>query len=531
MSVPFHGDEFDFKQPDGTMLRVRGFGSNRFARFETIDGRPLTRDPSTGFWSELPALAPAAPGTRSVGSETVLSSPFGGGGNRWEERRDGQRRVEAARTTARSTGGPLLAPPQRSMVGAFVGLCVPVDFVDAPAGMTRQQIDDFCNLPGYSEFGNHGSVRDYFADNSGGACIYTNIVTPYFRASKPKSYYAAALQAGPRARELVNEALDGLRASGFDFSQLSLDDSGCIYAVNVFYAGENVNNWSEGLWPHQWFIQRREVVPGIDAQDYQCTDIGSSLRIGTFCHENGHMLLAYPDLYDDNPNDALQGGGVGRFCLMCAGNHADQRRNPTQISAYLKRLSGWGATTEIVGSETVTVSAATNEFAIVPRNETEYFIIEHRPKTGRDAELAGGGLAVWHVDHTGDNSRNERSPSRHYELSLEQADGLFELERFQAADDAGDLWQPTMVFSDLSVPHSRWWDGTSSGLTIDSIVDNGASMTFRAQVGIGTLVRLEERPATAIQDRTRFERTLRCTTAATLDRVELELDITHTAAT
>jgi hypothetical protein len=32
-------------------------------------------------------------------------------------------------------------------------------------------VDDFCNKPGYTGFGNNGSVYDYFLEISGGALV------------------------------------------------------------------------------------------------------------------------------------------------------------------------------------------------------------------------------------------------------------------------------------------------------------------------------------------------------------------------
>jgi hypothetical protein len=92
---------------------------------------------------------------------------------------------------------------------------------------------------------------------------------------------------------------------------------------------------------------------GVTATAYQLSDIGSQLAIGTFCHENGHMLCDYPDLYDYGDQSA----GVGYYCLMCAGNHADPK-NPVGICAYLKRLSGWAGTITAGGSQNVTVTFA-----------------------------------------------------------------------------------------------------------------------------------------------------------------------------
>ena len=50
MPVPFFGKEFAFVQPDGTTLRVRGWGDQEQAVFETLDGFTVVRDPVTGFY-------------------------------------------------------------------------------------------------------------------------------------------------------------------------------------------------------------------------------------------------------------------------------------------------------------------------------------------------------------------------------------------------------------------------------------------------------------------------------------------------
>ena len=72
----------------------------------------------------------------------------------------------------------MLAPPQRQTVGTFVGLCMLIDFSDSPAAIPREEVEHFCNQPGYSGFGNHGSVSDFFLENSIGRCNYNNIVLP-----------------------------------------------------------------------------------------------------------------------------------------------------------------------------------------------------------------------------------------------------------------------------------------------------------------------------------------------------------------
>ena len=51
------------------------------------------------------------------------------------------------------------------------------------------------------------------------------------------------------------------------------------------------------------------------------------LSIGTFCHENGHLLCRFPDMYDygERDGDTVESAGIGGYCLMGSGNHLELR--------------------------------------------------------------------------------------------------------------------------------------------------------------------------------------------------------------
>lgn len=482
MSGNFIDKEFDFTQPDGSTIRLKGSGDQHSAVFKDVEGRVMVRDAVTGRWVGAAAVGGIAD-AELADPVTKLPHPLLRG-RRWEERRQERREQQRALRLAADAGGPLLAPPQRRTVGDFVGLCLLIDFSDAPATISRDEVERFCNKPGYDGFGNKGSVYDYFLDNSIGRLRYTNIVAPYFRAPSPKSFYTdRTIPYGARAQLLIRQALTHLVSQGFDFSALTADNQGYVYATNVYYAGSVDNAWGEGLWPHASRLNNRfAVTAGKWAFDYQFTAMKSEPTLGTFCHENGHMLCDYPDLYDDDEQHASS--GVGAFCLMCAGNNANEK-NPTAISAYLKRLSGWANSVRTIEhGATITLSARTNDFAIWSRGSREYFLVECRERAGRDASLPDAGLAIWHVDEDGDNSREQMQPGSHYELSLEQADGRFDLERkaYQMGD-GGDLYAGAgALFADHTVPSSKWWNGAASNLTIENISNAGSEMTFHCRL-------------------------------------------------
>jgi M6 family metalloprotease-like protein len=551
MSFQFHGKEFTFTQPDGTKFEVRGWGDQHYATFETLDGHTVVRNASTGFWeiaeqSEdggtlVPSGAPAHDFDRAahassrgirIGREDARARGLEAfrlmdGGRRCEQRRQQRRTTVRA---AMAAGGPLGAPPSRGTVGDFVGLCLLIDFSDDPATISRDEVDRFCNQQGYTGFGNHGSVYDYFVENSLGRFRYRNVVAAYYRARNPKTYYTdPGIEFGTRARQLIKEALDHLKSTGFNFAQLTVDNEGYVYATNVYYAGTCPNNWSEGLWPHAWALAAPyDLGSGRKAFDYQFTDMGHELALGTFCHENGHMVCDYPDLYDYG----YESSGVGAFCLMCAGGRDE--KNPTHISAYLKRASGWSSSvTPITHGAHLHLTAGQNQFAIYAKSPTEYFLVENRVQKGRDASLPDEGLAVWHVDELGSNNNEQMTASSHYELSLEQADGRFDLERSRSQiGDAQDLFRRSNKdqFSSTTVPNSKWWDGTVSNLELYEISEAGNSMEFRAkQFGDGT-VRKVSSPAAAIPDdsATGVKDAITVTEAGAIASLKVSVDISHT---
>jgi M6 family metalloprotease-like protein len=514
MSIRFTGKEFTFTQPDGTKLEVRGWGNQHYARFETKDGYTVVKDPVTGFYEYARAtperdalwpsgiapgdadpkalglklgerLAPQAAKARARDAEEGLPH----GGSRWEARRQQAKmsimRAAAIAEARPGPGAPMPAPPQRQTVGDYTGLCLLIQFPDVPGTITRDDVDAFCNQVNYNANGNNGSVRDFFLDSSGGKLRYNNVVAPYYTATHPRSYYTNPNVAQPRrARELVTEALTWLKSQHFDFSALTADDEDYVYATNVFYAGNVVNRWAEGLWPHAHYLAAPyPLMAGKNAHDYQITNMGSVLTVGTFCHENGHMICDFPDLYDYGD----QSSGIGDYCLMCGGNNADPR-NPVDVGAYLKYRAGWaGSVTPISAGTHVTAHAGKNEFFIHSKSITEYYIIENRAKSGRDKALPDSGLAVWHIDERGNQEHEHMTVTQHYECSLVQADGRFDLERTRGASgDDGDLFDGgaggVSEFSPSTTPNSNWWDGTSSKLTLKNISQVGPVMTFDADL-------------------------------------------------
>ena len=352
-------------------------------------------------------------------------------------------------------------------------------------------------------------MKKFFYDNSNGLLLYSNVVTVYIRIPNslhPKSYYNdTSKDCGDQANLLIRDALDIMKALPNytteilpAFQNLTVDGDNNVLACNVFYAGGNGGVWSYGLWPHSWGLYNVGAQPlstgGKNVYRYQVSNIGSSLTIGTFCHENGHMLCDYPDLYDYTYTST----GVGDWCLMASGNYGGFPAgcNPSQICGYLKRASGWATTTDLTSGSsliaTVTATAGTNFNHFYrfenPEASTEYFLAECRYTTGHDADLPGSGVLIWHIDELGDNSTVNLSPNTihdNYEATLVQADNLWSLERNASYGDANDPFYSgnsaaayANQLTDFSLPNAHWWSGAASGLKFTNFSAKATTMTF-----------------------------------------------------
>ena len=521
---------FSYRQPDGSALQVRVKGDEFFAEEETLDGQRVVLDPVSHFWCYAKV---SADGTdlESTGMVASDSSPraFATGtlphyfhiktpkayrqridqANRTRLGRDHRGRMlqqaeESLLPAAGSGTTGAIQPVASNTLGVKHGLTLLIRFSDRGADVTinRGQVDNYCNQTSshYTEFGNNGSVSEYYADISNGKLNYTNVVADYYTAKHPRDYYTdESIGYGTRASEVIKEALDALEASGFDFRGADGDGNGVIDALNCFYAGPTVNAWSKGLWPHASGLTWQSAKTGIKTSGYQISNMGTKLELGTYCHENGHMLCGFPDVYDYDGDSA---GGSGSFDLMDAGCFGG---NPCAPNGYLRYKAGWASTEQIGAgwnvSKTLTAESGgrlLNQFLVYsnPANTKEYFLLENRYKNDRDSGMPTGGVAVWHVDEQGDHNKqnySHQTTHNNYEVALVQADNQRHLERNSNNGDAQDLFYSgnsasgyKNEFSDSTDGgaydnNAHWWSGTNSGLRLSGFSGQGNNMSLIVQ--------------------------------------------------
>lgn len=405
------------------------------------------------------------------------------------------------------------APNTAPVNGNKVGLTILAQFPDDPATPAADPInfpasvakmERFCNEVGYNDDGNTGSVRDYFFDQSEGALTYTMKVTEFVTLPQPRNYYnfsdypanTTLRDSGEAGNLLIKDAIGVLNAEGFNFDGLTVE-GGDVRSTNVFFAGPSSGVWSEGLWPHQWGMYREPqqdvTVDGVtrDIHEYQITNLSNAAaEIGTFIHESGHLLLDYPDLYDTNGGST----GLGRHALMSSGNFSNSEKTPSPINLYLKDVVGWANITDILTTQYLnTTLASTGNVGYRytnPNNANEFFVIENRGftaggnATDRWAQyVPDKGIMIWHVDEGVSHNQNEQmTAAQHYHVSLEQQDGLFELEN-DASGDSSDLYDNNSnAFNDTSLPDAKWWSGTASGIQVK--VNSSPSNLMSVEFGV-----------------------------------------------
>lgn len=532
-AAPF-AEFVEYTQPDNTKILLWGEGDEFHANFETSSGYSVVYDPNSRsyFFADVssdgkhlkstgvlahhqvpPGLVKHLRADKKTVRDAALAKR-----KRWEadtelaERWSQLKQQSPNLQGAAADNGPEQSPPSSTTTGAKVGLTLLIDFSDDPATIPQASIESFLNGDNYTDYGNNGSVKKYFSDVSNGTLTYTNVVTLYVRMDQPKSYYNdTSKDNGTQGRLLIIDALTILKnRPDYSstilplFNSLTVDASNRVVAFNVFYAGGNGGVWSYGLWPHSWALASPVALNnGKSVYKYQITNVGTSLAIGTFSHENGHMLCGFPDLYDYG-YDSI--GGAGKFSLMGSGANLNSGRNPSQVDAYLKLAAGWASaididnTSNLAGTLTAAPNNGFNSFYRFrrPGVSTEYFLLENRQMTGRDSYLPAAGIAVWHVDQLGNRDNQSMTPNathQNYELTLVQADNLWHFESNTNSGDVKDLYYLgnsaaayTNRFDNSSTPNGNWWDGTPSGINLNAFGASGMSMSFNVgnRGGCGT---------------------------------------------
>ncbi len=484
LAVPYSGQIQQFKQPDGSMVDVRLYGTELYMRAEGLDEYTLIHDVKTGWicYAQLSADQKqlVSTGIKYIGVENNPSTLRSlqmpkhldiSEQARIAEVKKNRKALENVGSSAthktNSIDHRVSGTPTGVISGSITGLCIVVDFSDEVGTVPMTEFDNFCNNLTYTNYGNNGSLRKFYKDISGGLLDYQNVVYGYYRAPLTFAQYDAMPYA-QGAQDILGQALNWLDAQGFDFSTLSTNPDGSIVAINLMYTG-NPPNWAQGMWHHKGNYTLFSA-DGVHSNDYNCSPAGAPLRLAVVAHENGHMIGKWPDTYKYTSTTGPD--GIGTFDLMCSyGSYT----NPTVPNPLFRSNAGWGRVVDVTYYNGINTDTANSMTCYKYRNlndTNEFFLLENRMKTGRSQYVATQGLTIWHIDRNGDNQ------TTHHEVWLEHADNNY-------ANENNACFKSTLnaEYSYSTTPGSNFYNGNQSGLRVWSIGNIATNMTYKLGTG------------------------------------------------
>ena len=502
------GEVLTFSQEKGPQVKLRVFGDEFYARHESIEGHTVVYDSDLGLFCyavlingefvssgvDLSQSPPNGARRHLKESEEIRNRKFNKQYNKMNPSAPSYRPSLNLRTFGSEKG---LMEGRRISEGKVRGLTVIVQFRDLKTTVNREDVEAALNSEGYHENGNFCSVREYYKIISSGKLDYTNEVVGPITLSKDRAYYTYNL--------LVKEALDSAVKGGVDLKKFDSRGERIVDAMSFLYAGQT--QYIGELWPHNYFIDLD--YGGMKTYFYMLSSVGRTkedLSIGTFCHESGHMLCRWPDLYDygTRDGDSEKSAGLGYYCLMSAGNHNNYGLTPSPVCAYLRYLVGWcDNVIRLKKPGHCQVVHGDYGTAIIYETEkiNEYFLVENRSQIGLDEHIPASGLAVYHCDTLGSNEWQGGTSTEHYQCGLLQADGSLDLETNRNMGDEKDLFSQVsgIALSHSTKPATILWDGSESGLDISNISEAGKVMTFVVgPLQTGIVVRGYSAPCLAI---------------------------------
>lgn len=383
--------------------------------------------------------------------------------------------------------GRVLAPPPswRGMptAGTIKVLALLISFSDYPGTTTPDYFTSrlFGNGVGGPPF---DSLKNFYRRSSYDQLTIEGNVLGWYQAPYARS---TVTETDSGRQNLIKEALTYYETQGHDFSQYDNDGDGAIDYFCVFWAGLH-GEWAEFWWGYYtWFSDSTFRLDGKRLTNYSWQWELYNYPNGTFgpstiIHETGHAL-GVPDYYDYDDSIGPQ-GGVGSLDIMdSTGDH----------NCFSKFMLDWIAPTVVsTGSQTVTLRASGvypdaclfMPGAVPGQIFNEFFMVQNRTRSGNDTNLFTGsdGLLVWHVDSRLNTWNTDflydNSYTAHKLLRLMEADGLEEIETYNASANAGDYYKAGGTFGQFTLPSSARYDGLPTAMGLTNITGTTTPMSL-----------------------------------------------------
>lgn len=365
-------------------------------------------------------------------------------------------------------------------------IVVLVDFEDQVMVKSKQHFQDLFFSTGVLQ---NGSVREYFSEVTNGLIEIVGEVVGPFRLPKKMSEYANGNSgtggSEPNARTMARDAAIAADPA-VNFGPYDNDGDSYVDAFVVVHAGngaETTGNVNE-IWSHKWLLPGG-AYNADSAKIYAYLTVPEGAKIGVCCHELGHLLFGFPDLYDTDYSSE----GVGNWCLMGGGSWLGGGETPAHPSAWCKAQQGWVNVIQPnngpLDIEDVKTGKKIYRFWKNKAASQEYFLVENRQKTLYDRNLPGDGLLIWHIDDATATNSNEIHPK----VALVQADGNKDLENGNNRGDPGDPYPGSAnnrMFNSTTNPHSKSYAGLDTCVKIEVVGSSGPTIATQVELVCAT---------------------------------------------
>ncbi len=400
-----------FREPNGTIIRIKLYGDERFNYIKSLDGYILSEgvdgylhyaNYNSGEIKVFEERYSSVPPDRVKGSTktipTMVYHSLHAGAYKSSNSSIELSSVSRGRSIAE--------------LATFNSLVLLVEFLDKKFTLADpySAIHNMLNKEGYSDFGATGSASDYFKDNLSGCKIVFD-VQQVISLPKTLAYYGEDSQGKTDAKinELIIDATKLAFESGVDFSKYDFDNDGIVDNVTIIYSGydQAESGIADAIWAKQGVINNVSYN-GVKLGSFVCV---SELRnteeivpsgIGVFCHEFSHSL-GLVDLYDTNGEQEGLGCGVwGSISIMDTGCYLNNSNTPPYYTAIERDCLGIFDTIILEAGNSYTIDNVSSNNSVIYRVNTttngEYFLLESKGNTGWDKYVGGEGLLVYHVD-------------------------------------------------------------------------------------------------------------------------------------
>jgi M6 family metalloprotease-like protein len=492
----------DYKQPDGTTIKVYIHGDERMKSAETEDGYTLMHN-KKGF---LEYAAPDKNGDIAPCGIVAKNS----------NSRDMKAKAKLAKIPKHIQYSPAqkairmkisqIADAEQKFQKSFPTtgtrklVCILMNFSDLTMSRTKTDFDNLFNQAGFNLEGATGSVHDYYNEASYGQLNLNVTVAGPYTAAHNMVYYGKNDSQGDDTlpRTLISEAV---QAADMDvnYADFDNDNNGYVDAVYVIYAGygEEAGGGADCIWSHAWSLPSPVLCDGKSVFKYSCSpelagNKGTNIcSIGVICHEFGHVLGA-PDFYDTDYSKNGDYVGTGKWDLQAGGSWNNSGKTPAHPNAFTKcYIYNWATATTISSSQAVSMNNS-NQFSnsfyrINTTSPGEFFLLENRQKIGFDSKVPGHGMLIYHADsafvadHMSSNDVNCTSHQGMYIMAANSSVANGVESAVYAINSTGCPFPGTTAntsFTDTSMPSSLSWSGQNTDKPIQSIIENPQDSTI-----------------------------------------------------